>query len=289
MRSPFAHILHTNYKPSSIESKEIRIHLSKPKAELARLEEEIVRKRAALDRLWLEHDRVKSYVDSHQALISPLRGFPPELLQQIFVECLPTTRNCVMHSTEAPLLLTGICALWRNLALSTPELWSSLHIAMPSSLPPSSYADYMDDSLSDDPIVDNSLAASRIITAGEWLSRAGVRPLDISVHDLSSDSRVVDLLLPLCSRWRNISFSMPVASLRPLADLTGDDLPAIESIIIRQKWDSSPQTSETGCWHRTLPFLSRIPRLHTFVIESRSDLFPSESLPLEQLQVLHLQ
>ncbi|KAJ6561761.1 hypothetical protein B0H19DRAFT_87398 [Mycena capillaripes] len=46
----------------------------------------------------------------------------------VFPVCLPADRNANMSSAEAPLLLWHVCRSWRNVALSTPRLWASLHI-----------------------------------------------------------------------------------------------------------------------------------------------------------------
>jgi hypothetical protein len=37
-----------------------------------------------------------AYVDTHKALISPARRLPLDIIEEIFVACLPTHRNCVM-------------------------------------------------------------------------------------------------------------------------------------------------------------------------------------------------
>ncbi|KII91813.1 hypothetical protein PLICRDRAFT_76753, partial [Plicaturopsis crispa FD-325 SS-3] len=65
-------------------------------------------------------DRQKA-LESYNAVLSPFRRLPTELLVEVFVYCLPEndapTRRC------APLLLMGVCKRWRSVALSTPRLW----------------------------------------------------------------------------------------------------------------------------------------------------------------------
>ncbi|KAJ7685693.1 hypothetical protein DFH06DRAFT_49024 [Mycena polygramma] len=52
---------------------------------------------------------------------------PPEILAEIFMHCLPP-RTSRPNVVRAPLLLCGICRRWRDIALFTPALWSSLGI-----------------------------------------------------------------------------------------------------------------------------------------------------------------
>jgi hypothetical protein len=112
MESPFAQHLNTNYAPSDAEVASIQSHLIPHILEVSHLE------------------KVQEYIDAHKALLSPARHLPPDVLQEIFLACLPTDRNAAMSATEAPLLLTCICSAWRALALSTPALWTSLHLPL---------------------------------------------------------------------------------------------------------------------------------------------------------------
>ncbi|KAF8210556.1 hypothetical protein K438DRAFT_1570262, partial [Mycena galopus ATCC 62051] len=57
-----------------------------------------------------------------KALISSIRRLPLQVIQEIFIACLPTHRNCVMSASEAPIQLGRICSSWRALAFSTPQL-----------------------------------------------------------------------------------------------------------------------------------------------------------------------
>ncbi|KAJ6530266.1 hypothetical protein B0H19DRAFT_904173, partial [Mycena capillaripes] len=120
MESPFRQHLNTNYAPTDAEIDRIRAHLAPHEAELARLE-------ALIRDLTAQRDRVKDHVDSHRALISHPRRLPQDLIEQIFLACLPTHRNAVMSPAEAPLLLGHICSAWRSVSFSMPRLWASLH------------------------------------------------------------------------------------------------------------------------------------------------------------------
>ncbi|KAJ7080540.1 hypothetical protein C8R44DRAFT_653552, partial [Mycena epipterygia] len=117
--SPFADKLHTNYLPTESEISGIRNLLVVPAAELARVD-------AQINELMAKRESLKTAIDAHNAhnaLISPLRRVPQDVLQEIFLACLPTAHNAVIDPGEAPLLLGRICSHWRSLAWSTPRIW----------------------------------------------------------------------------------------------------------------------------------------------------------------------
>ncbi|RDB23560.1 hypothetical protein Hypma_008887 [Hypsizygus marmoreus] len=65
--------------------------------------------------------------DSHGAATHHATGIhqlPLEVIREIFVHCLTCDR--APNNKLAPLLLCHVCSMWRNLALSTPQLWSEL-------------------------------------------------------------------------------------------------------------------------------------------------------------------
>jgi len=57
----------------------------------------------------------------------------PEILAQIFVETLPN-RPLGIDTRLPPLLLLQVCRLWRDVALATPPLWTTLDFAHPFKL-----------------------------------------------------------------------------------------------------------------------------------------------------------
>ncbi|KAF8127747.1 hypothetical protein K438DRAFT_1646022 [Mycena galopus ATCC 62051] len=127
MNTPFASQLGTNYCPTDAEVDQIKGLLVEPCPKLKRLDDEIVAMQKALDKLAQERDALGAYVDAHRILISPLRRLPLDVIEEIFMACLPTHRNCVMSAQEAPVILGRICSSWRTISLSTPSLWSRLH------------------------------------------------------------------------------------------------------------------------------------------------------------------
>ncbi|KAG1837746.1 hypothetical protein C8R48DRAFT_585410, partial [Suillus tomentosus] len=71
-------------------------------------------------------DRIRHSMILHKGLTSRLWRLPTEVLSQIFHHCLPD--HCFPESNrpsalEAPVLLTGVCRRWREVAVNTPSLW----------------------------------------------------------------------------------------------------------------------------------------------------------------------
>ncbi|KAJ7935840.1 hypothetical protein B0H13DRAFT_2649502 [Mycena leptocephala] len=182
MDSPFAQHLNTNYAPSDPEIKHIQSHLIPHVLEVSRLD-------SLIRRLSAQRERTVEYIEAHKALLTPARRLPPDVVQEIFIACLPIDRNAVMSTTEAPLLLTCICSAWRTLALSIPALWASLHLPMG--------------------IIHRRGVP---ISVEKWLERSGGCPLSLSLRCGRSvggdDFDTVMRAFEKCSdRWRSIDLA----------------------------------------------------------------------------------
>ncbi|KAK7043141.1 hypothetical protein VNI00_008495 [Paramarasmius palmivorus] len=201
----------TNYGPSPQEIVEIRQVLDEPNKQLRAIEAEIARLQA-------QHDELRTFIDNHNALLSPIRRAPTDILREIFVHCLPDEHLPCRNLREAPLLLTGICKGWREVAVTTPALWNRIHIS--HSFPSSSR---------DLPSF-RSLMQMRTQGVVLWLRRAGSLPLAISLYatlpsevlgvrfpyerrDLEELEVIyvdsVRHLLQCSSRWGSISLDAP--------------------------------------------------------------------------------
>ncbi|KAG2132905.1 uncharacterized protein EDB93DRAFT_1340017 [Suillus bovinus] len=76
-----------------------------------------------------KREKITQSMNLHKGLVSTLWRLPAEILSQIFKHCLPETNLLLSPSTlKAPLLLTGICRRWREVAVGMPELWCRLYV-----------------------------------------------------------------------------------------------------------------------------------------------------------------
>ncbi|KAJ7742570.1 hypothetical protein B0H16DRAFT_1563008 [Mycena metata] len=246
--SPFAPYLGTNYCPSDEEVLKLNAFLS-----------------TAL---------CLPTVEAHRALLSPARRLPLDVLQEIFVACMPSHRNCVMSAQETPVLLGRICSSWRDISLSTPRLWSRLHIAEPQDR----------ESLS-------LKFAQRFENIKMWLGRSGECPLSISLYSDFQNRylyrwSLVHALLPFTSRWQHIHFTTSPAMLKAVSHLTESDVPLLQTVKFHH--DYRHNTSQ----HEDLALrqfgLLRSTRISNF--SARENYFIDQTLPLlwHRLTVLEI-
>jgi len=220
---------------------------------------------------------------AHEALMSPFRRLPPEILQMIFVLCLPSNRNAVMHGSEAPVLLGRVCSEWRRVSLATPEVWSSLHIVPPNVS-----------------FNNPALSAARFQKKQElvrmWLARSGACPLSISFVWFAGDSEdevrlcvsILKVLIPMCHRWKTLDFQVPLKMFKPFIGLTVADVPSLEGMSLMDN-RTQLDTESVDHWPDSLNFVESATRLRTFTLTSFSGGMRLPSIPWSQLATLYLE
>ncbi|KAF8999639.1 hypothetical protein BDQ17DRAFT_1246323, partial [Cyathus striatus] len=132
MLSPFQQHLGTNYVPSIEELDDINSIVAVSSEEVHTIDIEINQLQHRLHLLQERRSEVCDFLDRHRALVSPFRRISRDVLEEIFLACLPTVRNPCITAIEAPLLLTHVCSSWRSVAHTLPQLWSAIHIALPT-------------------------------------------------------------------------------------------------------------------------------------------------------------
>lgn len=232
--SPFASVLGTNHIPSTAELQSLQALLVHPCHELSRLEKEIDRVQTTLLDLLSAKRIVVDYIEAHRALISPVRQIPPETLAEIFVHCLPDSSYSypVRDLNQAPLILTIICRDWRRIALSTPQLWNTLHVYLP-------------------PLLGIDTCSQRIAGIELWLNRSGSLPLSISFHGSTSNPRnpishteeaevaqknmesMIRSLMSFSGRFRRIFWSLSAKDFTTLDKLSPSLFPALIAFRVR--------------------------------------------------------
>ncbi|KAJ7477616.1 hypothetical protein FB451DRAFT_1242846 [Mycena latifolia] len=218
----FADRLGTNYLPTDSERQVIQEFCAAGSERISSISAEIqtycLQERTSQDRLGALH----YLVDPYRALISPMRALPPEILQEIFIACLPTSHNAIMHTAEAPLLLGRVCSAWRTISLSTAALWASVHVVLP----------YTGDQPPDQPPAEeeqlNDLAVSQRCGGLQiWLERSGGCPLSISLCDQSPIPAMPSAFLP-----HEVLYG--------LCDLHSEELPLLEVLdVLDTSWNGS--------------------------------------------------
>jgi hypothetical protein len=151
-----------------------------------------------------------------------IERLPDELIIEIFMLCLPDYTNYwqsprmlqAYQAQDAPLLLCRVCRSWRQLAITTCSLWSTI-------------------------IYKGSDRDSQLHLLHLWLSRSGSVPIVVHirlsnarrrVYDVDGNittqpllpttmSRVVELLMPSIGRWRELRMQGYVDNFLPLIDV----------------------------------------------------------------------
>ncbi|KAJ7766697.1 hypothetical protein B0H16DRAFT_1453741 [Mycena metata] len=162
--------------------------------------------------------------------------FPPEIIAEIFFHCLPFEFT-IPDPTTAPLVLCGICHQYREIALSTPALWSSLSLDVSRMARSKAYLELLH----------------------KWIARAGNTPLSLSFQEnytsqtfqrgvIPDNSSAIESLIStavaLSGQWRNIEIKVFVrddinALLLPIKGT----LPLLEKLIVVYNKTPDPPTS----------------------------------------------
>ncbi|KAJ6489626.1 hypothetical protein C8R47DRAFT_474380 [Mycena vitilis] len=96
----------------------------------ANLDSEIIPVRVCLDRLELTSERERPRTEPDTVTVScPVLALPVEIVSQIFCWALESEdQDPDLTPLEKPLRLGQICGFWRQIALSTPELWNAIRL-----------------------------------------------------------------------------------------------------------------------------------------------------------------
>ncbi|KAF9265916.1 hypothetical protein L218DRAFT_845841, partial [Marasmius fiardii PR-910] len=165
-------LLNSNQTPSLTERTQIRHTLEDVQNTIDKVEATVNSLEAALRQLRSKQEELRAYAQDHNAILSPARRLFPELWSEIFLWCLPehtlqhhlARRNAGHNITDtspsdAPLLLTRVCSSWREVALSTPKLWSNITYT----------------------VCRPSASKSQLQRLETWLSRSGATPLSVVI------------------------------------------------------------------------------------------------------------
>ncbi|KAJ7142878.1 hypothetical protein C8R44DRAFT_692486 [Mycena epipterygia] len=141
-------------------------------------------------------------------VVYPVLTLPPEIISRIFVESLPSHGRVRPSAYMPPLTLAQICGQWRDIALSTPELWSSVDLAFASRRTP-------EGSLILNREEPNPGAHPLLET---WLSRAKGRPLSLTVRSSHEaiPLQILSIILFVSQQLEHLELQLSSADFRRL-------------------------------------------------------------------------
>ncbi|KIM75632.1 hypothetical protein PILCRDRAFT_668588 [Piloderma croceum F 1598] len=152
---------------------------------------------AKIDELLLQRRSLR--IDRHllSTLLSPVRFLPPELLGEIFRYCLPQDYD-ESGAHKAVMLPSHVCKRWRDVALSTPALWTNMVLH----------------------VTDKTLESQTALVT-DWVSRSGNLPLSFTLRGRENVLPIMAVLFQHCARWQHINLSVPLETLQCLEAANG--------------------------------------------------------------------
>ncbi|PPQ91767.1 hypothetical protein CVT25_000592 [Psilocybe cyanescens] len=165
-----------------------------------------------------------SLAKSHDpSLLTFMRRLPVELIQKIFIQsrspCFDEHQSMWMSRSQLPWALTQVCHSWRQISLSTPELWKQLPTLELQQMYTrnGAYLDYLN----------------------EVLKRSKNLPIDIHINSCSSTDLplpVLDILLQHSERWGMLRLEACHA-IMPLLQPAKGRLTSLRRLTLVFRWD----------------------------------------------------
>lgn len=234
-----AHINSPPRLPSSssvLDTKDWEARVAEGRNNLANLKQEFADVRLTLDKL--------------EALLSPIRMLPMEVIREIFTQCLEVSNYDCVASISIPLYLTHVCSSWRTIAINKPDLWTHISVVIEND--------------------DNKPGWPAIVKL--WVERSKELPLSFRIQESDTHNHlknpnsvffcILDILTPQSHRWksvelvnRNFQAVGEIEWFRKLPERR--EFPVLESLTLQtRKLDTKEAT-------RITEMMRASPRLHT--------------------------
>lgn len=130
--------------------------------QLSVVNEELDRARAEVSRVESKHAEIMRIIQQLEALRSPIRRMPTEIMAKVFDHCVGDDAIQKLDPLRAPMLLGQVCSAWKDLVFSLPHLWRNLKVEFPSET--QNWENVMQ---------------SRIMSMHVWISRTKALPISL--------------------------------------------------------------------------------------------------------------
>ncbi|ESK91756.1 hypothetical protein Moror_10585 [Moniliophthora roreri MCA 2997] len=155
---------------------------------------EISRLKTVILTLENKRDGLKRWMEKYRTLLSPIHRLPPEILLKVFSSYCEDNVLEKAHPPRA-VRLAMVCGRWRDLVLSTPELWASVTVR---------FCRWMKDQKLLAQMTKLFMERSKACALRLTLDFGGI-PLD---YDLSPIIPALDIFAQNSSRWREVTLAV---------------------------------------------------------------------------------
>ncbi|KAG6915189.1 hypothetical protein DXG01_012785 [Tephrocybe rancida] len=250
--------------------------LIKTQGELIILDDEISRVEALLNGLQLRRRTKTTQIRVYSSASAPLRKLANETLSQIFILCCSDSSVTPEYRpAQQQHILGQVCRKWRQLSITTPQLWSRIdidHCRHDHGIGPEPQRPVAID------IIPYIIFLQRTT---QFCQRSGEVPLSLTfTNSVNSETDSLDPFMP--HLWRVVELVVHESSstVQSLFALPPDSLPSLRSLDLK-----GPDIGLNGGWN-----LLSIPTLREFSYVSHHTRFLPwlDKLPLSQLTRLIL-
>ncbi|KAF5356625.1 hypothetical protein D9758_008250 [Tetrapyrgos nigripes] len=154
----------------------------------------------------------------YRSLLSPIRRLPPELLSYVFEFACADPALIGSYLRSFPVQISQVCTSWRNLARSTPKLWSLLEIC------PFRFRSFSIEQM------------SLFLTMHLELSKSFPLYLTVDLRDISKQvgSPIIHLLTLHSVRWRIVSL-VDIGLFEEELSVIKGKLPLLHTLILKSR------------------------------------------------------
>lgn len=195
--SPVPQLLRTNLVPSSSQTAAIQTTIQTVDALKVQLDSELA---AVTHKFSQRRDELIQFAQLHERLLAPERRLPLEILARIFIHYVEGKKYIYM-CVSARAVLCAVCRTWRNIAISTPLLWTSFSLV----IRPGDTRDIVE-------------------MSATWLPRAGSLPMFVEVRNLGVmiPQALIDVLSLHSANWQDVDLTLWPIELMRLTDASSD-------------------------------------------------------------------
>ncbi|KAF7784791.1 hypothetical protein Agabi119p4_956 [Agaricus bisporus var. burnettii] len=267
-------ILSSNIPPTRDEATSVKGLLDGEATTLSALLEDIAHLQNRLHILRERYQDSHAKVQRYQAVLSPVRLLPPELVRKVFLLCTEESVTELMTplSNTPPLSLAQICSGWREVALATPELWKNIAFRGDST---------------------NGIANFKNLMQ-LWLSRCHTTPIALTLSLQSQtaiDNLLLDVVAPYSTSIETLELHLETALFAAFADFPPEAFPRLRCIrFYGTRVENNTSRGGLCLWDPiTAPFqfAPQLTDVFVSIPETKINL-ENLNLPWSQLSSLHL-